>query len=64
MITFNFPNISPQSNKGILLEKHISVQPAADVTGYNMQYLHQMLRSGTLKGVKIGQIMPDDPHRI
>jgi len=64
MISFNFPNLSLQSHTGILLEKHISVQPAADATGYNMQYLRQMLRSAMLEGVKTGQIMPDDPHRI
>ena len=64
MITFNSPYIFPESNKGMLINGHLTVQAAAEATGYNMQYLHQMLRSGTLKGVKIGQIMPDDPHRI
>ena len=56
MFSFNSTTISPQNQTGILLEKHISVQAASDVTGYNIQYLRRMLRSGTLEGIKIGQI--------
>ena len=56
MILFNSPNISQQSHTGILLNRHISVQAAADVTGYNIQYLRRMLRSGSLEGIKIGQM--------
>ena len=56
MISFNFPNISPKSHTGILINAHITVQAAADVTGYNIQYLWRMLRSSTLEGIKIGQI--------
>jgi len=56
MISFNTPSISPQSNTGIFINQHITVQAAADVTGYNIQYLRRMLRSGALKGVKIGQM--------
>ena len=56
MISFNTPNISKQSNTGIVINQHITVQATADVTGYNIQYLRRMLRSGVLKGVKIGQM--------
>ena len=56
MFSFNSTNIFPQNQTGILLEKHISVQAASDVTGYNIQYLRRILRSGTLEGVKIGQM--------
>ena len=56
MIFFNSPYIFPQSNTGILISKHITVQAAAEVTGYNIQYLRRILRSGTLKGCKIGQM--------
>lgn len=56
MISFNFPDISQQSNTGILITQHITVQAAAEVTGYNLQYLRRLLRSGELEGVKIGQI--------
>jgi hypothetical protein len=53
MISFNSPNISQQSQTGILINRHITVQVAADVTGYNIQYLRRMLPSGTLEGIKI-----------
>jgi len=56
MISFNFPYISQQSNTGIFINQHITVQAAAEVTGYNIQYLRRMLRSGALEGVKIGQM--------
>ena len=56
MISFNTPSISPQSNTGILINQHITVQAAAETTGYNIQYLRRLLRSSALKGVKIGQM--------
>ncbi len=56
MISFYSPNISPQLHTGVLINRHITVQAAAEVTGYNIQYLRRMLRSGTLEGVKIGQM--------
>ena len=56
MISFNTPSISLQSNTSIFIHRHITVQAAADVTGYNIQYLRRMLRSGTLEGIKIGQM--------
>jgi excisionase family DNA binding protein len=56
MITFNSPYIFPESNKGMLINGHLTVQAAAEVTGYNMQYLRRLLRSGRLEGIKIGQM--------
>ena len=56
MIAFNTPYISQQPHTGILINRHVTVQAAADVTGYNIQYLRRLLRSGTLEGIKIGQI--------
>jgi excisionase family DNA binding protein len=56
MISFNSSSFSQQSNTGVLIHQHITVQAAADTTGYNIQYLRRMLRSGVLKGVKIGQM--------
>jgi len=35
---------------------YISVKDAAFHSGSNIQYLRRMLRSGTLRGVKIGQM--------
>ena len=56
MISFNSPSISQQSNTGILINQHITVQAASEATGYNIQYLRRILRSGALRGVKIGQM--------
>ena len=56
MISFKSTYISPQSHTGILINGHVTVQAAADVTGYNIQYLRRMLRSRVLRGIKIGQI--------
>jgi len=56
MISFNTPYISSQSHTGILINRHVTVQAAAELTGYNIQYLRRLLRSGTLEGCKIGQM--------
>jgi len=56
MIAFNSPYISPESNKSILVNGHLTVQAAADATGCNIQYMRRLLRSGKLEGIKIGQI--------
>jgi len=56
MFSFNSPNISQQFHIGILTDRHITVQAAADATGYSSQYLRRILRSGVLKGIKIGQM--------
>jgi excisionase family DNA binding protein len=56
MISFNPLNNSKQSHTGILINQHVTVQAAAEVTGYNIQYLRRLLRSGKLGGIKIGQI--------
>lgn len=50
-------NDSPSENSaGILLDKFITVQAAAEVTGYCCQYLRRLLRVGKLDGVKVGQV--------
>jgi len=41
---------------GLIVECHISVQASADCTGYSEQYLRRLLRSGQLKGTKVGPI--------
>jgi hypothetical protein len=40
----------------IVLEKHISVKAGAELSGYNIQYLRRLLRTGRLEGIKIGQV--------
>jgi len=56
MISFNSLNNSKQSNTGILINQYVTVQAAAYVSGYNIQYLRRLLRSGKLEGIKIGQL--------
>ena len=46
----------PGSTIQIVFNDCISVKVAAFHSGYNIQYLRRMLRSGALKGVKIGQM--------
>ena len=48
---------SPHGNSaGALLDNHLSVQAAAEFSGYNVQYLRRLVRSGEVEGVKIGQM--------
>ena len=39
-----------------VIDNHITVQAAAEITGYNVQYLRRLLRAGKLDSIKIGQI--------
>ncbi|MGD9092089.1 MAG: helix-turn-helix domain-containing protein [Anaerolineales bacterium] len=39
-----------------VIDNHITVQEAAEITGYNVQYLRRLLRAGKLDALKIGQI--------
>jgi excisionase family DNA binding protein len=56
MVSINSPYISQQSHTGFLINEHVTVLAAADVTGYNIQCLRRLLRSGKLEGIKIGQL--------
>ena len=56
MISFNTPNTLEEQNIGILINRYVPVQIAAELTGYNIQYLRRMLRSDSLKGINIGQV--------
>jgi hypothetical protein len=56
MISFNFPNKSPQSHKGILINKYVTVRADAYATCNNIQYLRRLSRSGKQKGIKICQM--------
>jgi len=39
-----------------IIDNFITVQTAAEITGYNPQYLRRLLRAGKLEAIKIGQI--------
>jgi excisionase family DNA binding protein len=40
----------------VVLEKHISVEAAAEFSGYSIRYLRRLLRTGRLEGVKTGKV--------
>ena len=52
MFSFNPQVDSPE----IVMERHISVKAAAELSGYSIQYLRRLLRNGRLEGTKIGQV--------
>jgi excisionase family DNA binding protein len=47
---------SPESQNNPIVETYTTVHVAAQVTGYNLQYLRRLLRAGKLAGIKIGQV--------
>ena len=40
-----------------VVNNHISVQVAAEFSGYSLQYLRWLLHCGKLVGLKIGQVL-------
>jgi excisionase family DNA binding protein len=40
----------------LVVTNHITVQAAAETSGYSLQYIRRMLRCGKLAGLKIGQV--------
>ncbi len=49
MVSFN-------QTSTIVLNNLISVKSAVAFSGYSLQYLHRLLRTGKLGGLKIGQL--------
>ena len=49
MVSFN-------QTSTLVLNNHVSVKAAAAFSGYSLQYLHRLLRTGKLTGLKIGQV--------
>lgn len=47
---------STSRNPLFILNNHVSVKDAAEYSGYSVQYLRRLLRSGGLGGLKIGQL--------
>jgi excisionase family DNA binding protein len=39
-----------------VIENHITVKTACEITGYNGQYIRRLLRAGRLEAIKIGQV--------
>lgn len=55
MFSFN-PQHNPSTQNNFILNNLIPVKAAAEMTGYNIQYLRRMLRNGKIQGVKVGQM--------
>ena len=56
MTFLNSTNTPSPNPNFIILDNFITVQAAAEVTGYNIQYLRRLLRAGKLGNIKVGQI--------
>jgi hypothetical protein len=55
MIAFN-TQVFPQLYTNQVIDNHVPIQTAAEISGYNAQYLRRLLRAGRLDGRKVGQI--------
>lgn len=55
MNAFNIPDVEKRISNGIILGSYLTVQAAVALSGYNVQYLRRLLRSGKLVGIKVGQ---------
>ena len=43
-------------SSSVVVNNHISVQVAAEFSGYSLKYLRRLLRCDRLAGLKIGQV--------
>ena len=41
---------------GVVLDNYMSIDAAAEYSGYNPQYFRKLMRSGAIEGIKIGQV--------
>jgi len=49
--------ISPNRGiEGIITDRYLTVQAAADASGYNDQYIRRLLRANKLASLKVGQM--------
>jgi excisionase family DNA binding protein len=49
-------NALSSSQGSAVLDNHMSIQAAAEYSGYNLQYLRRIVRKGEVEGVKVGQV--------
>jgi excisionase family DNA binding protein len=55
MSSLNTQNLS-QLSTPLVIDNHITVKTASEITGNNVQYLRRLLRAGRLEAIKIGQV--------
>ena len=48
--------VSINQKNTFVLTNHVSVETAAKLSGYSLQYLRRLLRTDKLHGVKMGQL--------
>lgn len=53
MIAFSNPK---EVSTGVVMDNYMSIQAAAEYSGYNLQYIRRLLRTDTISGLKIGQM--------
>ena len=56
MCALNSTSESFLDSSCIPIDQFITVQAAAEISGYNAQYLRRLLRTGKLENIKIGQV--------
>ncbi len=44
-----------QSIPGVLTERYVTAQAAADLTGYNIQHIRRLCYAGRLQAIRIGR---------
>jgi len=55
-MNFFYTQVLPQLSSESVIDNHITIQMAAEISGYNAQYLRRLLRAGKLHGVRVGQV--------
>ena len=53
MNAFSAPH---EVSSGVVLENYMSIDAAAEYSGYNPQYFRRLLRRGVIEGTKVGQV--------
>lgn len=49
--------LEPQDvSTGVVLDNYMSIDAAAEYSGYNPQYFRRLMRRGAIKGLKLGQV--------
>ncbi len=53
MNAFSAPH---EVSAGVVLDNYMSIDAAAEYSGYNPQYFRKLVRSGAVEAIKIGQM--------
>ena len=53
MTAFSDPH---EVSAGVVLDNYMSIDAAAEYSGYNPQYFRKLMRTGAVEGIKVGQM--------